>query len=81
MRRLFTLFMLMFLSACATGTAEYLEFSEMEAAQLKSVEADKLCNAYNYTGWSGSDGKNDPKIAAEVKRRKIECDPLKLACL
>lgn len=80
-KHLFSILMLVFLSACAAGTAEYLEFSEMDAKQLKQVESDKLCNAYNYTGWSGSDGKNETKIAAEVKRRKLECDPLKLACL
>jgi hypothetical protein len=81
MKHLFSLFMLVFLSACAAGTAEFLEFSEMDAHQLKAVDGDKLCDAYNYTGWSGSDGKNEPKIAAEVKRRKLECDPLKLACM
>lgn len=78
MKKIVSVFIAITLSACSTP---YLSLSEMDAHQIKEVSEADLCEAYNYTGWSGSDGKKDVEIATEVKRRKSECDPLKVACL
>jgi hypothetical protein len=63
---------------CACAGSPYA-VSHLDAGQIKTVSDDQLCRAYNHHIGSGTPFRT-AEVMSEIKRRKIECDPIILDC-